>query len=103
MLLLLICAGVVAVAAAALRRGGPDGKSCCWFIESDSIQCFFLSSFKLDLLLRYVPLCSTAVFTSSICLYDIGNYGHTRTQAGGSQPRRSPLCTYLYVCVLKSI
>ena len=37
-LLLLLCAGVVAAAAVALRRHVPDGKRCCWFTQSDSIQ-----------------------------------------------------------------
>ena len=38
-LLLLLCTGVVASAAAAVRRRLPDDKQCCWFIESDSIEC----------------------------------------------------------------
>ena len=31
---------VVAAAAAAVRHRVLDGKNCCWFIGSDSIQCF---------------------------------------------------------------
>ena len=38
--LLLLCTGVVATAAAAVRHRVPDGTYCCWFIQSDSIQCF---------------------------------------------------------------
>ena len=38
-LLQLLCTGVVA-AAVAVRHRVPGGKNCCWFIESDSIQCF---------------------------------------------------------------
>ena len=45
-LLLLLCVlpysavTVVAAVAAAVRHRVPDGKNCCWSIESDSIQCF---------------------------------------------------------------
>ena len=40
-MLLLLCTGVVAAAAVAVRRRVPDGNNCFWFIESDSLQCFF--------------------------------------------------------------
>ena len=37
-LLLLVCTGVVAAAAAAaVRHRVPDGKNCCWFIESELV------------------------------------------------------------------
>ena len=39
-LFLMLWTGVVAAAPAAVRRRVPDGKSCCWFINSDSVQCF---------------------------------------------------------------
>ena len=37
----LCCYACVAAAAAAVRHRVPDGKYCCWLIESDSIQSFF--------------------------------------------------------------
>ena len=44
-LLLLLSTGVLAAAAVAVRRHVPDGQTCCWLIESDSIQGFlFLHS-----------------------------------------------------------
>ena len=39
-LLPMLRTGVITAAAADVRRGVPDGKHCCWFIKSDSIQCF---------------------------------------------------------------
>ena len=86
-LLLLLCTGVVAAAAAAVRHRVSDGKNCCWFIESDSIQCaFFL--FKHDLCLMYVPLGSMphlrprfAYATSSVIT------GMRGARAGVSPPR----------------
>ena len=38
-LFLMLWIGVVAAAAAAFRLR-MDGESCCWFIKSDSVQCF---------------------------------------------------------------
>ena len=49
---------------AAVRHCLPDGKSCCWFIESDPPSVFFLfiqTRFIFD-----VPLGSTVVFSASI-------------------------------------
>ena len=39
-LFLMLWTGVVPAAAAAVRRRVLDGKNCCWFLKSDSIQCF---------------------------------------------------------------
>ena len=63
LLLLRLCTGVVAAAAAVVRHHVPDGKHCCWFVESDSIQWFFLF-IQTRLFLTYVPLGSTVVFTA---------------------------------------
>ena len=46
--LLLLGTGGVAEAAASVRHRVPDGKQCCWLIESISIACF------ISLQTRYV-------------------------------------------------
>ena len=96
-LLLLLCTGVVAAAAAAVRHRVADSKNCCWFIEYDSIQCF-ISSFKHDIFIMYVPLGSTVAFSASICLYYIlGSYGMRGAKTGVIPPRRSPPCTRYHI------
>ena len=85
-LLLLLCTGVVAAAAAAVRRRVPDGKQCCWFIESDSFQCF-RSLIQASNIFN-VSLGSTVAFMASTCLYYIGNYGQARIQGGCETTRR---------------
>ena len=81
-----------AAAAAVVRPHVPNGKICCWLIESDSIQCFL---FKRDRFFMYVPLGSTAVaFTASICLYYIlGNYGR--------QPAAEKPPLYMHISLYK--
>ena len=82
----MLCTGAVATAAAAVRRRVPDDKKCCWFIESGSIQCFFLFIQTQFIFNVCIPLGSTVAFTASICLdYILGNDGHARSQ-GGRQP-----------------
>ena len=82
---------------AAVRRRVPDGKICCWFIESDS------SVFFLFIQTRYilnVLLVSTVAFTASICLqYILGNHGHGRSQ-GGRQPAAAK--PHLYKCIISA-
>ena len=80
-LLLLLCTGALAAAAVTVRRHVPNGKSCCWFNEYESMQVSFFSSFKHDIFLTYIPLGGTVAFTASVCLYYIlGSYGHARSQ-----------------------
>ena len=87
-------AAVVAAAAvllAAVRRRVPDGKICCWFIESDS------SVFFLFIQTRYilnVLLGSTVAFTASIFLLKTSSViaGMRGAKAAVSPPRRSPTC-----------
>ena len=86
-LLLQLCTGVLAAAAVAVRRHVLDGKNCCWFIESDSIQSFLFSSLKRDTfwtyIYIYIPLGSAVAFTASVCLYYVlGSYRHVRSQGG---------------------
>ena len=58
-------APVAAAAADAVCHRVPDGRNCCWFIGSDSIQCFLC----LHTWLAFnVPLGSTVAFTASIWL-----------------------------------
>ena len=103
LLLLLFCSvccytAVVAAAAAvllfpaAVRHRVPDGRICCWFIESDP-SASFLFSFKRDLFLMVVRLGSTwcriyglDLPTSSVIT------GMRGAKAGVSSPWRSPYC-----------
>ena len=76
---------------AAVRRRVPDGKICCWFIESDS------SVFFLFIQTRYilnVLLGSTVAFTASIFLLKTSSViaGMRGAKAAVSPPRRSPTC-----------
>ena len=75
-------AAVCRCTAVAVCHRVPGGKICCWFIESDCIQCFFL--IKHVFFLTYAPLGSTVAFAELIGLYYIlGKFGHARSQGGG--------------------
>ena len=64
---------------AAVRHRVPDGKICCWFIESVSSVSF--SSFKRDVVLMH-PLAVLCRIYGLDFGYILGNYGHARRQGG---------------------
>ena len=78
-MLLLLCTGVVAAALLLFVVA-------CRMVTIVSgalnlIPCSVsFSSFKHDLVVMHVPLGSTVVFTASICLHILGNYGYARSQ-----------------------
>ena len=81
--------------AAAVRHRVLDGKNCCWFIESDSIQCFLsLHSNTIKFYVQYMYARTPWQYcrfycpdlpTSSVIT---GMHG---AEADVSPPRRSPL------------
>ena len=93
-LLLLLRTGVVVAAAAAVRHRVADGETCCWFIESDSLQCF------LSLYSNTIDFC--CMHSLAVRSHIWPRYAHTASsvitgmrgaKAGVSPPRRSPPCT----------
>ena len=77
-----VAAAAVLLLAAAVRYRVPDGKNCCWFIESDP-SAFFLSiqtRFIFD-----VPLGSTVSYLRPRFAYILGSHGHAWSH-GGRQP-----------------
>ena len=67
-----VAAAAVLLLAAAVRYRVPDGKNCCWFIESDP-SAFFLSiqtRFIFD-----VPLGSTVSYLRPRFAYILGSHG----------------------------
>ena len=54
-LLVLLRTGVVAAAAVGVRRHVLDGKNCCWFIRSDSIQGFLFRHSNTIYFSMYIP------------------------------------------------
>ena len=96
-LLLPLCTGVAA-AAAAVRHRLLDGKICCWFIESYSIQCFLSlhsnaiylhCTYSLAVLSNLRP--GLAYTTSSVIT------GMRGAKAAVSPPRRSRPCNTIRV------
>ena len=67
----------VAAAAAAVSHRVPDGKNCCWFVESDSTYVVFsFYSFKHDLIIMYAPLGSTVALYYGLDLSILYNDAH---------------------------
>ena len=89
-----LCCYIAVVAAAtdlllpaAVRHCVPDGKICCWFIESDP-SVFFLfiqTQFTLN-----APLGSTVSLSRRRFAYILGNYGHARSQGGRQHAAAKP-------------
>ena len=87
---LLLYTSVIAAAAAAVRYRVSDGRNCCWFTESDFIQCHFslrlISTYLWYVyrlaVLYHLPLRNTST-TSSVPVRTRG------AKAGVSSPRRS--------------
>ena len=77
---------------AANRHRVPDGKICCWFIESEP-SLFFL--FKDDFFLMHPLAVLLHLRPRFACI--LGNYRHARSQ-GGRQPAaaRPPLYNILF-------
>ena len=80
-------------------------QKCCWFIESDYIQCF-LSLHSNTNYFQCMYVCSTVTFRVSIGLYCIlGNCGHAQSQSGrqpaaGKHPKYfvpGIILSYVYV------
>ena len=72
---------VLGMCAAAVRHRVPDGKICCWFIESDPSVFFLFTQTRLILV---YPLAVLSHLRPRFA-YILGNYGHARSQ-GGRQP-----------------
>ena len=74
----------------------PDGKICCWFIESDSSVFLLLMQRRFSF---YVPLGSNAVMSHlrPRYAYILGNFGHARSQGGRqTAAAKPPLYQYFY-------
>ena len=91
LLLLLLQLQLLLLLAAAVRHRVPDGKYCCWFINSDS-SVFFL------LIQNYYCLYTPCQYC---CIYGLDFLTCSVISRGAkesvSPPRRSPPCTWYFL------
>ena len=79
-----LCCCIIAnslAAAPAVRHHVPDGKICCWSVESNSSSVFFLfipTRFVFNVLLGSTAVASTALICLSICI--LRKHEHARCQ-----------------------